>query len=103
MIRQLKLQTQLLAQIALSCGIVAWLALVVNLFYSDCAGSEWDYVILSTVRSLPKSSIEKKPTKGWKRRHLGFITDTHQINVALTRAKKGLIIIGKFSLSLTSF
>jgi len=52
---------------------------------------------LSTVRSLPKSEIEKKPTMGWKYRHLGFITDSHQINVALTRAKKGIIIIGKYS------
>jgi superfamily I DNA and/or RNA helicase len=57
-------------------------------------GSEWDYVIMSTVRSLPKCSIEKRPTKGWKYQHLGFIADSHQINVALTRAKKGLVIIG---------
>ncbi|XP_064619080.1 3'-5' exoribonuclease HELZ2-like [Lineus longissimus] len=57
-------------------------------------GSEWDYVILSTVRSLPRSEIEKKPTTGWMRRKLGFITDQNQINVALTRARRGLIIIG---------
>ncbi|XP_064617537.1 3'-5' exoribonuclease HELZ2-like [Liolophura sinensis] len=57
-------------------------------------GSEWDYVILSTVRTLPPDEIEPRPTEGWKRRHLGFITDDHQINVAITRAKKGLFIIG---------
>ncbi|KAK3089672.1 hypothetical protein FSP39_005530 [Pinctada imbricata] len=58
-------------------------------------GSEWDYVIFSTVRSLPEYRIEPKPTLGWCIEALGFITDEHQINVALTRAKKGLIIIGK--------
>jgi len=57
-------------------------------------GSEWDYVILSTVRSLPQSELEVRPTQGWITRNLGFITDKHQINVALTRAKLGLIIIG---------
>jgi len=63
-------------------------------------GGEWDFVILSTVRSLPKSSIEKNPTKGWKYRHLGLLTDAQQTNIALTRARKGLIIIGmsKFSI-----
>ena len=49
---------------------------------------------MSTVRSLPKLEIEKNPTNGWKRRHLGFIMDEHQINVAITRAKRGLIILG---------
>ncbi|KAK3091961.1 hypothetical protein FSP39_024026 [Pinctada imbricata] len=55
---------------------------------------EWDYVILSTVRSLPKYRIERHPTLGWCKENLGFITDQHQINVALTRARKGLVIIG---------
>jgi superfamily I DNA and/or RNA helicase len=57
-------------------------------------GGEWDYVIFSLVRSLPKYLIEKDATEGWCIQNLGFITDIHQINVALTRAKKGLIIIG---------
>lgn len=60
------------------------------------AGGEWDYVILSTVRSLPKHSIEKNPTEGWCFRNMGFICDTHQINVALTRARMGLIIVGNY-------
>ena len=58
-------------------------------------GSEWDYVILSTVRSLPQDEIERNPTSKWRKKHMGFIGDPHQINVAITRARKGLIIIGK--------
>ena len=65
------------------------------LAFYQFSGSECDYVILSTVRSLPKSHIDTKAFKSWRRRHMGFITDEHQINVALTRAKKGFIIIGK--------
>ena len=59
-------------------------------------GGERDYVILSLVRSLPHHQIDEKPSDGWKKKHLGFIIDEHQINVALTRAKKGLIIVGEF-------
>ncbi len=57
-------------------------------------GNEWDYVILSTVRSVPVLQIDAKPPLAWKKRHLGFITDVHQINVAVTRPKQGLIILG---------
>ncbi|XP_052764074.1 helicase with zinc finger domain 2-like isoform X2 [Mya arenaria] len=57
-------------------------------------GGEWDYVIFSTVRSLKDYAIETSPTRGWCMKHLGFITDRNQINVALTRARKGLIIVG---------
>nr|KAG5702200.1 hypothetical protein BaRGS_033912 [Batillaria attramentaria] len=61
-------------------------------------GGEWDYVILSTVRSLPSYKIEPHPTHGWCRQNLGFITDKNQVNVALTRAKKGIIIVGNMEL-----
>ncbi|KAK7490446.1 hypothetical protein BaRGS_00018232 [Batillaria attramentaria] len=61
-------------------------------------GGEWDYVILSTVRSLPSYKIEPHPTHGWCRQNLGFITDKNQVNVALTRAKKGIIIVGNVEL-----
>ncbi|XP_062574963.1 helicase with zinc finger domain 2-like [Saccostrea cucullata] len=57
-------------------------------------GGEWNYVIFSTVRSLPRYRIEGNPTLGWRKKSLGFISDEHQINVALTRARRGLIIIG---------
>ncbi|XP_061163419.1 helicase with zinc finger domain 2-like [Saccostrea echinata] len=61
-------------------------------------GGEWDYVIFSLVRSLPEYRIEPEPTLGWCKENLGFITDVHQINVALTRARKGLILIGNQNL-----
>lgn len=57
-------------------------------------GSEWKYVIMSTVRSCPESEIEKQPTKSWIMKRLGFITDPHQVNVGITRAQEGLCIIG---------
>ncbi|XP_045159242.2 helicase with zinc finger domain 2-like isoform X2 [Mercenaria mercenaria] len=57
-------------------------------------GGEWDYVIFSTVCSLPPYMIETRPSPGWCKQNLGFITDKNQINVALTRARKGLFIIG---------
>lgn len=59
------------------------------------AGKEWDYVILSTVRSLPEYEIDACPQRSWISEHLGSVNDPHQINVALTRAKKGLIILGR--------
>ncbi|NXJ70716.1 HELZ2 Helicase, partial [Rostratula benghalensis] len=57
-------------------------------------GSEWRYVILSTVRSCPRSEIDKKPTKSWQKKYLGFVTDPNQVNVGITRAQEGLCIIG---------
>jgi len=69
-----------------------------------CTGSEWNYVILSTVRSKEPAFFDgMKPEHGaqrtrewaeWCNRTLGIITDKHQINVAITRAKLGLVIIG---------
>uniref|UniRef100_A0A8C2F9G3 DNA2/NAM7 helicase-like C-terminal domain-containing protein n=1 Tax=Cyprinus carpio TaxID=7962 RepID=A0A8C2F9G3_CYPCA len=48
-------------------------------------GSEWKYVIMSTVRSCPKSDIETQPTRSWIINRLGFIMDPHQVNVGITR------------------
>ena len=44
---------------------------VITVFSSQ--GGEWDYVILSTVRSIPEYNINPKPTDGWLRKYLGFI------------------------------
>ncbi|XP_078348623.1 3'-5' exoribonuclease HELZ2-like isoform X2 [Oculina patagonica] len=57
-------------------------------------GSEWDYVIISLVRSLKRDEIDPEPSLSWLREHLGFLTDEHQMNVGLTRARRGLCIIG---------
>ena len=61
-------------------------------------GSEKNYVILSLVRSLPQREIEIRPSRSWLTENLGFLTDEHQVNVALTRAKRGLCIVGKRNL-----
>ena len=61
------------------------------------SGSEWDYVILSLVRSLSKDEIDPEPSLSWLREHLGFLTDEHQMNVGLTRARKGLCVIGMYT------
>ncbi|KAL9956676.1 hypothetical protein ACROYT_G038193 [Oculina patagonica] len=61
-------------------------------------GSEWDYVILSLVRSLSKDELDPEPSLYWLREHLGFLTDEHQMNVGLTRARKGLCVIGNKNL-----
>uniref|UniRef100_A0A8C7KD26 Helicase with zinc finger domain 2 n=1 Tax=Oncorhynchus kisutch TaxID=8019 RepID=A0A8C7KD26_ONCKI len=58
-------------------------------------GSEWRYVILSTVRSLPSKEIETEPDWAWLSKHVGFVRDPNQINVGITRAKEGLCIIGE--------
>lgn len=47
------------------------------------------------VRSLPEDEIDPEPQAHWVREKLGFITDPHQINVGLTRAKRGMCIIGE--------
>ncbi|KAM3620780.1 uncharacterized protein V6R79_001830 [Siganus canaliculatus] len=57
-------------------------------------GSEWRYVIISTVCSLPEDKIEAEPDRAWLSKTLGFVGDPNQINVGITRAKEGLCIIG---------
>ncbi|XP_062966378.1 3'-5' exoribonuclease HELZ2 [Cynocephalus volans] len=57
-------------------------------------GSEWRYVLVSTVRTCPKSDMDQRPTKSWLKKFLGFIVDPNQVNVAMTRAQEGLCLIG---------
>ncbi|KAG8447233.1 hypothetical protein GDO86_014628 [Hymenochirus boettgeri] len=61
-------------------------------------GSEWRYVIFSTVRSASTQELDSHPTLSWQRRYLGFVTDPNQINVGLTRAKEGLCVLGNSNL-----
>lgn len=58
-------------------------------------GSEWRYVIISTVCSVAGNDIVSEPDGVWLSKHLGFVGDPNQINVAITRAKEGLCIIGE--------
>ncbi|XP_019856645.1 PREDICTED: helicase with zinc finger domain 2-like [Amphimedon queenslandica] len=64
----------------------------------ESQGDEYDIVILTTVRSQKLSEISHKkyiqPDRRWLTENLGFLTDDHQINVGITRARYGLIIIG---------
>ncbi|XP_066521197.1 3'-5' exoribonuclease HELZ2 [Hoplias malabaricus] len=66
-------------------------------------GSEWRYVILSTVRSCTLSDIELQPTKAWLIKNLGFVMDPHQVNVGITRAQEGLCIVGNRNLLQRSY
>ena len=50
---------------------------------------------MSLVRSLKKEEIDPEPSLSWLGEHLGFLRDEHQMNVGLTRARRGLCIIGK--------
>uniref|UniRef100_A0A2K6N4B1 3'-5' exoribonuclease HELZ2 n=1 Tax=Rhinopithecus bieti TaxID=61621 RepID=A0A2K6N4B1_RHIBE len=57
-------------------------------------GSEWRYVLVSTVRTCAKSDLDQRPTKSWLKKFLGFVVDPNQVNVAVTRAQEGLCLIG---------
>lgn len=61
-------------------------------------GSEWKYVIMSMVCSLPTDEIEKEPDGAFLSKHLGSVGFPTQINVGVTRAKQGLCIIGNAEL-----
>ena len=50
-------------------------------------GREKDFIILSCVRSGNK-----------QRMSIGFLRDQRRLNVALTRAKKGVVIVGNLDL-----
>uniref|UniRef100_A0A1I8J767 RNB domain-containing protein n=1 Tax=Macrostomum lignano TaxID=282301 RepID=A0A1I8J767_9PLAT len=87
---QYRYQVSSIAKKIRSCGVKSPIVKTVI----ESQGSEFDYVILSLVRSLPNYEIPKSPIPSWEHKYLGFITDANQINVALTRARRGLIIIG---------
>lgn len=57
-------------------------------------GKEYDYVMVSLVRSAPSSKIEKNPDTDWIRKNVGEVSDPNQINLMLTRARHGLVLIG---------
>ena len=55
---------------------------------------------MSTVRWQPASKIEKVPSMHWKRDHLGDLLEKGYVTMAMTRAKRGLIIIGELQVHL---
>uniref|UniRef100_A0A8C9KES2 DNA2/NAM7 helicase-like C-terminal domain-containing protein n=2 Tax=Panthera tigris TaxID=9694 RepID=A0A8C9KES2_PANTA len=61
---------------------------------SKSQGSEWRYVLVSTVRTCQESDLDQRPTKSWLKKFLGFVVDPNQVNVAITRAQEGLCLIG---------
>ncbi len=67
-------------------------------------GDEYGFVVLSTVRSQPIEEISNpdhvQPDRQWLLENIGFVADEHQTNVAITRSKYGLIIVGKLKKSL---
>jgi hypothetical protein len=50
------------------------------LILSYITGREWDYVMISLVRTLPSNKIEKNPDTDWIQRHVGEMSDINQIN-----------------------
>ena len=76
----------------------AFITEIMLLLYHN-TGDEYDIVILTTVRSLPINEIKDpkfvQADRKWMTDNLGFLIDEHQVNVGITRAKHGLIIIGK--------
>ena len=55
-------------------------------------GSEKDIIIFSCVRSM--SQVQKKQKQFDLKQVIGFLADKRRMNVALTRAKHCLIVVG---------
>lgn len=45
--------------------------------------------------SVSDEELQGEKDGGWLSKHLGFVGNPNQINVAITRSKEGLCIIGK--------
>lgn len=73
-VAELRRRLQELGQPSVHCGSVV-----------TAQGSEWDYVILSTVRSSPAGAATGP---------LGCLADRHLLNVAVTRGRLGIVVLG---------
>jgi len=56
--------------------------------------TDTDRATEATEATMPTSALNPETAKAWNNKNLGIIADKHQINVAITRARKGLVIIG---------
>jgi helicase MOV-10 len=56
-------------------------------------GDEKTVIIISTVRTSAKSKLEQVETDAWENA-LGFLRNPKRFNVAMTRAKKLLVVVG---------
>ena len=65
-------------------------------------GRECNVVILTTVRS-PEEDIPDRPSRTWVNENMGFVTDEHLMNVAITRAREALCIIGRYIISTNNY
>lgn len=72
--------------------LLKWKGAFFNVTIMFRVGCQWDYVVFSTVRSIDYNKKIKNPTLCTC--NMDFITDENQMNVALTCARKKLIIIG---------
>ena len=59
-------------------------------------GRECNVVILTVVRSTTEEHIPNHLSHTWVNENMGFVTDEHLMNVAITRAREALCIIGRF-------
>lgn len=57
-------------------------------------GAEWEYIILSCVRSRQYEGESSQDARSCMQHSFGLIKDRRCLNVALTRARSGLIILG---------
>ena len=67
----------------------------IQLSINILTGRESDYVILSTVRSMPFDKLERPVSTRWAKEHIGDIADSRMINLAITRTRAALFIFGK--------
>lgn len=73
------------AQVAVMSELVGQRAAGIHVgSVATAQGGEWDYVLLSTVRRGGKSASGR----------LGIVSDPHILNVAITRARLGLVVLG---------
>lgn len=70
------------------------LSSVAVLTVMQAQGCEYDFVVFSTCRSQSCNKVNRMATQDWLRKHLGETADDHQMNMALSRAREVLVIVG---------